>query len=568
MDRNNKIPSPEPAAAGFAAFPVENYHFDIKFQVVWTRSTEGLSRRAVIGGPVGANGTRLSFFGGVAEVGGNKLLLESKGSRIFLDFGMSFKVNGRYFSEFLKPRNGNGLTDYWRMGLLPRFQGDEGAYRADALRRSGVRASKEPTLDAVLITHAHMDHVSYVHFLRPDIPVHIPSEGLEILTSYEATAKQGNNEFLTYYPSYEVVDGKEGPKRGTVRELGSQPRAVERLAYRPFTVGEFTATAYPVDHSLPGAAAYVVETRDSRLCYTGDIRLHGRRGSSSERFIEKASEQDVDVLLVEGTRLRDPKKVDERSGEREVSEATVEQELREHIASCDGLVIANWPARDLDRLVSFESAAKACGRTLVVDLKQAHLLRHLESVGAEAPRLGRDVKVFVPRTGWCSWNDPAIPRNVQRLDYAPWERDFIEATYALTPADLRERPRDFVWRCDFFSLHDMVDVEPPPGSIYIHSLTEPFNEEMRLDQQQIQNWLDHFGMGPMRKTHASGHMNADQLADLIRKLRPKVVYPVHTEYPVEFEKIVERAGVPSRVVLPRAPSMEEAMKGDGYFPLP
>jgi len=44
---------------------------------------------------------KIDVFGGKDEIGGNKILLEHKDTRIFLDFGMSFKQAGLFFSEFL-----------------------------------------------------------------------------------------------------------------------------------------------------------------------------------------------------------------------------------------------------------------------------------------------------------------------------------------------------------------------------------------------------------------------------------------------------------------------------------
>ena len=41
--------------------------------------------------------TSLTFYGGVNEIGGNKILLEDQDTRIFLDFGMSFSQSGKYF---------------------------------------------------------------------------------------------------------------------------------------------------------------------------------------------------------------------------------------------------------------------------------------------------------------------------------------------------------------------------------------------------------------------------------------------------------------------------------------
>jgi len=43
---------------------------------------------------------KLSFYGGVEEIGGNKILLEDDDTRIFLDFGMSFHKRGRFLKNY------------------------------------------------------------------------------------------------------------------------------------------------------------------------------------------------------------------------------------------------------------------------------------------------------------------------------------------------------------------------------------------------------------------------------------------------------------------------------------
>ena len=45
--------------------------------------------------------TSLTFYGGVNEIGGNKILLEDKDTKVFLDFGKSFSRRARYFEEYL-----------------------------------------------------------------------------------------------------------------------------------------------------------------------------------------------------------------------------------------------------------------------------------------------------------------------------------------------------------------------------------------------------------------------------------------------------------------------------------
>jgi len=63
--------------------------------------------------------TSLTFYGGVNEIGGNKILLEDKGTKVFLDFGMSFSKRGKYFDEFMSPRLAAGLRDFIEIGLIP-----------------------------------------------------------------------------------------------------------------------------------------------------------------------------------------------------------------------------------------------------------------------------------------------------------------------------------------------------------------------------------------------------------------------------------------------------------------
>ena len=46
----------------------------------------------------------IDVVGGSTEIGGNKIFIEHKGTKIILDFGMSFTQSSKYFSEFLNPR--------------------------------------------------------------------------------------------------------------------------------------------------------------------------------------------------------------------------------------------------------------------------------------------------------------------------------------------------------------------------------------------------------------------------------------------------------------------------------
>jgi ribonuclease J len=55
--------------------------------------------------------TSLTFYGGVNEIGGNKILLADQDSQVFLDFGMRFSLANQYFDEFVQPRKCNGILN-------------------------------------------------------------------------------------------------------------------------------------------------------------------------------------------------------------------------------------------------------------------------------------------------------------------------------------------------------------------------------------------------------------------------------------------------------------------------
>ena len=87
------------------------------------------------------NQTTLTFYGGVNEIGGNKILLQDRDTRIFFDFGMSFTAKKQFYSPpYLSPRNEKSLQE---LGILPNLAG---IYKFDPA---------PPNIDAVFLSHGH-----------------------------------------------------------------------------------------------------------------------------------------------------------------------------------------------------------------------------------------------------------------------------------------------------------------------------------------------------------------------------------------------------------------------------
>jgi ribonuclease J len=113
--------------------------------------------------------TKVIFYGGVDEIGGNKILIDDRGTKIFFDFGQSFSFGAEYFTGWLSPRSINGVGDHFEFGLLPKIPG---LYAEEQLASSDL-AYQEPEIDAIFLSHAHFDHVAHICFVDPKIPLYL-----------------------------------------------------------------------------------------------------------------------------------------------------------------------------------------------------------------------------------------------------------------------------------------------------------------------------------------------------------------------------------------------------------
>ena len=491
---------------------------------------------------------RLTFYGGVDEIGGNKILLETGRTRVFLDFGMSFGARKDFFSDFLQPRKVNGLGDHFRLNLLPKNL--RGAYRADYLRHMGVQDG-ERALDGVLVSHAHVDHIGDLPFLRGDVPILASKGSFAVMAALEAI---GGNEYLHWKETFRLGAKRDGgTKKLNAQDIAAQPRPTIEYGANEAQVGDVKARGVIEDHSLPGARGILVEAASTRLAYTGDFRFHGRHGERSRAFVEQAKAFEPDVLLIEGTRA-DAEGID--------SEADVAAALRAEIEATPSLVVAGWPVRDTDRMLSFYDAARAANRKLCISTKQAYVLEKLRAAGeTELPSLhDAGLRIYVPRRGWGLLGRAGVDRDLGLSEYREWERPYVEHSNAIFAHEIHDEPDAFVVRVDFFELTQLVDLDPPPGSRYVHSLTEPFDDEGRLDHARVENWLRHFGLFPYVHAHASGHAAGPELWEAIREIAPRTVVPVHTERHDLFEKNLEPLGIrvarPQNAMLPGSRPLE------------
>ena len=532
--------------------------------------------------------TAITVYGGARSIGGNKVLLEDGDTRLFFDFGTSFKVREQYFEEYLKPRPGAGLLDLLEMQytndkgiyfgpLLPRL---EGIYRRDLIPPGGIweRYREHPGyaaidhVDAVLVSHAHIDHTGYISFLREDIPIYSTAMTAFIAKSMQDSGLPELEKEVCYFAPREVdpIDGlikgsdwRKNPYmlRPFVLVDGLSEEAKAFWKQKPGTgrnlsccetdaecdcVNGLQVRHYPVDHSVYGACAWAVETSAGWVVYTGDLRLHGARGDMTRRFIAEAKALRPRVLICEGTRAGAARGQDEQIGEEEVRANALEE-----VRTTEGLVVADFGPRNVERLCTFLDVARATNRKLVILAKDAFLLDKMRLASDEVPTMADTPELLVYRD----------------LKAAPqfWEQTLRQSysSRLVTGPDIKASGGDFIVCFSFWDVKNLIDMEPRGGK-YIYSSSESYSEEQDIDFRRLHNWLRHFGMEgkglPYRDDatrerglehpglHASGHATAGDLLELIQEIAPQTMVSIHTESPGYFVEGLKGSGI--EVIVP------------------
>ena len=476
--------------------------------------------------------SRITFYGGIHEIGGNKFLIEDKGTRIFLDFGMQMGKANQYFAEFMNPRICNGMGDLFEFGLLPKL---EGLYRRDYAKHMEFGGNEDTAIDAVVLTHAHVDHAAYIHYLRPEIPIYCSEATKLIMQAFQDTGSA--EEYITFKENFKLNRKANGEVTRAKSSDNKLPRTITTFTeLKKFSIDSIEVEPIYVDHSLPGVCGFIFHTSMGSIGYTADIRSHGRREASTSDFVEKCYKSDLQILLCEGTRIAE---------EFSQTEQDVENNIKDIVKRTENLVICTYPTRDLDRLLSFYNASKESNRELVIDLKQAYILKLFDQSeylkGNYPSPKDSKIKIYIPRKSWGLIDkDLNIwTKKVLLGDYDNWADEFVDYENAVDHRDVSSDQKSLIFYCSDFQLQELIDVRPKENSAYIRSSTEPFDDDMRLDQERVKRWLLHFGLIKKEEEwnhiHVSGHGSGDQIKKIIDGSKSRTLIPVHTEHE-EFHK--------------------------------
>ncbi len=406
---------------------------------------------------------RIIPLGGLGEVGKNMTVFETDGATIVIDAGLAF------------PRDEHLGVDL----ILPDF---------------GYLEGREVL--AVVLTHAHEDHVGSLPYLLRE--VRVKTVLATRLTLGLVKSKLDEHGLLN---------------AAELREAGPDDGPIE--------LGPFTIELVRMAHSVPDAVGICIETAAGRVFHTGDWKLDhtpvdGLR--TDVGALAALGNRGVDLLLGDSTNA-------ERPGFTR-SERVVGEAFRQIIPQKHGRVLISSFASNIHRMQQAIDVAVEVGRSVAV--------------------IGRSMRKnlnIARNLGYIEAPDDILVR-AQDLDDLPRGRQLIlctgsqgEPLSALTRIAYKDHPAVQIDRGDTV----IISARAVPGNeLRVHDsinrLTRSGAEVLHEENADV---------------HVSGHARAEELRTLIGLLRPKAVMPIHGEYRMltAHARLAQEAGIPSSSIM-------------------
>jgi len=433
---------------------------------------------------------KLTFFGGIeGTIGGNMILLEDprNDASVLLDFGVNYDKWSQYFDfPFSRPVD---INDLIRCGVVPNIHG---LYAGD---------ESQSLVNACIISHPHNDHYKYASILKEGTSIHMSKCGYEIVKAVE-----------------EVKESKSFEDKLVERADKNEIAITNFRTGDKIKINNLEIEPVHVDHSVPGAYGFLIHTSSGLIVYTGDLRKHGLHSELTDDFINaiQSAGERVKILICEGTHLIDSTNMTEKdvlNKSTEVAEKT------------DGLFIVDHSQADIDRIGTIFKVAESAKKTLVVSEKIANILQALSSDA----RLGKGIREIIGKSSvyFGSQKKWATKKRKTKLDKK------IEAAFGdkqIFSEEIHNSPSKYILATNIYGFSDLKALQPPAGSIYLLSASEPFKEEREFEFERLLRWLDMYGL-PLVRIHASGHITPNDLREFVKSLKPETLIPVHTEHP-------------------------------------
>ena len=395
--------------------------------------------------------------GGLGEFGLNMMLIEYAGSAIAIDCGLMFPGADLLGIDVVIP-DVNYLLEH------------------------------REKLKAIVLTHAHEDHVGAVPYLLKHFAV--PIYGTRLTLGLLANKLS----------EHDLEDSAD------IREI---------TAGQPWEIAPFQLEGIRVTHSLMDCLALAIETPIGTVIHTGDFKIDNTPMEGEmfdfQRFAAYG-EKGVLLLLSDSTNV-------ERSGYTP-SERSVGKNLEQIIKDSSGKVLVSTFASSIPRIQQVVDISEACGRRVV--LSGRSMIRNSQ-VAADLGYLH-------------------LPRGFM-LENQRWQDLPADRLTFLTTGSQGE-PLSVLHRV---ALDDHKSIKLASGdTVILSSKFIPGNEKTISN---LINYLYRRGAEvyyeKISEVHVSGHASQEELKTMLQLTRPRYFVPIHGEYRhlVRHRRLAQAVGV-------------------------
>jgi ribonuclease J len=404
---------------------------------------------------------RVIPLGGLGEIGKNMTMFEHERGSLVVDAGLAF------------PRDEHLGVDL----VLPDF-----TYLRE--RPGEVRA--------VVLTHAHEDHVGALPYLLREVQV--PEVWGTRLTLGLVKSKLDEHGLLRAAELHEIE-----PERG------------------PLEIGPFRLEFVRMAHSVPDNVAVVIETDAGRVLHTSDWKLDHTPVDGFRTDVGNLAElgnRGVDLLLCDSTNAE---RLGFTGSERLVGEA-----FRQIIPQRQGRVLVASFASNVHRMQQAIDVAVQYGRKVAV--------------------VGRSMRKNLNIAGNLGYLDVPEGTLIQPNELEEYRPEEV----VILCTGSQGEPMSALTRIAY---HDHQAVTVERGDTVILSARPVPGNELRV--HDTINQLSKAGAEVLHEenapVHVSGHAMQEEIRTLYGLVRPRAVMPIHGEYRMQAAnaRMAQEAGVPA-----------------------
>lgn len=413
--------------------------------------------------------------------------------RIIFDFGAPFTPLAQVYDGVVRSRKNNRVKDAVLLGRIP-----EVPYvfaRKDLQDLDLEPFEESPYNTAIFICHLHLDHMSEIDKVHPDVPVYIHEDGLRLQQVLEETGEEKHYRDYSSFRYHETI-----------------------------SVGQIRLTPFFSDHPCPGSSSFLIETPDSTILYSGDIRFHGSASEKAFAEIEEISRRSVDLLIVDSTTTSASEfAMDEkllslyRQPSREllpgcVSVPGIYDEIAGQLKNFPGLGVFNPYPRDVQMLEEMIRLGERLDRTTVYEPLFAYIL--LKCRGIVSPVI--------------------YPDNEEHPEY--W-KILKEKCPTVSLEQIQQHPEKYLLQNSYRNILSLIDFDGLEGKYY-HLLGEPLVEGMKeygIMKNMVKklNW----SFRSFINLYSFSHAYPNHLAWLVEKINAKTVVAVHSKCPENLNPV-------------------------------